>query len=476
MRTVRVGVFAAVLALATGGVALAQPFTMFTNRTAWAAAAGNVTTIDFEAVAPNGSFTAFDTAQGFSRFGMRFVGVSPSNAVVPHYLRVVSPTFAPAYDWGSGAIMHGPPIIVQTTNVGGPNSAIVITPPADVYAMGGDVMTVFEQGENVTVQVRTTSGVYPVNLLTAARPVRTFVGIVSPERILEVRILSFGFPVVDNVAFSANALAPGTPTNLQATATGTTVNIAWDAPASGGAPSIYEVQAALSPRGAVIASLGTANTSLQVPDVPNGTYYLRVRAANAVGQSTLTSEVAVTVGTPAGFITLAPAGPVTLGQAVTLSWQSTPVMASYAVTVLSGPGIGGPTTVATAGCCSASLPIPLNVAPGTYSLVVSGGSITSAPVSLEVLPAAPFTLSLSRTEARAGDAVTFSWTDLGFGAGIQYQLLAAPPGTSAFSPVAPASCCSLTLTIPQVSPGVYSLLVQGSNTRQSNVATLRVDP
>jgi len=476
MRAWRVVVLCAVLVLAGRDAALAQPFTMFTSRAAWQASAGNVTTLDFEAMAPSGSFTAFDTAQGHSRFGMRFVGMSPTNGAVPYYLRVVSPTFAPAYDWGSGAVMHGPPIIIQSDNVGGPNSALVITPPADVYAVGGDIMTIFPQGENVTVQVRTTSGVYPVTVLTAARPVRTFVGIVSSERILEVRLLSVGFPVIDNVAFSANALAPGTPADLRATATGTTVNITWGAPATGGAPSIYEVQAALSPGGAIIASLGTTNTSLQVPDVPNGTYYLRVRAANAVGQSTPTSEVTVTVGTPAGLITLAPAGPVTLGQPVSLSWQSTPVMASYAVTVLSGPGIGGPATVVTAGCCSASLPIPLNAAPGTYTLVVSGGGITSAPISLEVLPAAPFTLSLSRTAARAGDAVTFSWTDLGLGSGIQYQLFAASPGTSAFSPVAPSACCSLTLTIPQVTTGAYGLFVQGANTRQSNVVTLRIDP
>jgi hypothetical protein len=452
------------------------PFTTFTDRTAWLAAAGSVTTIDFESIAANGSFTAFDTAQGHTRFGMRFVGQSPANAAVPHYLRVVSPTFAPDYNWGSGSVMHGPPIILQGTNVGGPNSAIVITPPADVYAMGGDIMTVFPQGGNVTAQVRTTSGVYPVPVSTAARPTRTFVGIVSPERILEVRVFSLGFPVIDNVAFSANALAPGTPANLSATATGSTVNISWNAPNTGGSPSLYEVVASLTPGGAPVASLGTSNTSLQVPSVPNGTYYLRVRAANAVGQSPLTGEVAVTVGTPAGLLTLAPAGPVTLGQSVTLSWQSTPVVANYTITVLGGPGIGGPTTVATAGCCSVSLAIPLNVAPGTYSVVVSGGGVTSAPIALQVLPAAPFTLSLSRTSARAGDAVTFSWTDLGLGPGIQYQLFAASPGTTAFSPVSPSGCCSLTLTMPQVAPGAYSVFVQGTNTRQSQVVTLRIDP
>lgn len=476
MRVVRVGLLVAMSWLVGEGVAFAQPFTVFTSRAAWEAAAGAVTTIDFESIAPNGSFTAFDDASGFSRFGVRLVGVSPTNGDVPYYLRLVSPTYAPAYDWGSGAVMHGPPIIIQGNNVGGPNSAIVMTPPADVYAVGGDIMTIFPQGETAIVQVRTTSGVYPFNVSTAARPVRTFVGIVSTERILEVRLLSTGFPVIDNVAFSANALAPGVPTNLRATATGSTVTIDWDEPITGGAPTSYLMQASMSPGGAVVGSLGTNTTSLQVPGVPNGTYYVRVRALNVVGQSNPTDEVSVTVGTPAGLITLQPAGPVTLGQSVTLSWQSTPVMASYTVTVLSGPGISGPTTVATAGCCSALLPIPANVAPGTYTLVVSGGGVTSAPIALEVAPGTPFTLTLSRTTARAGDVVSFSWNDLGLGPGVQYQLFAASPGTSSFGPVAPASCCGVDLTIPQVTPGAYSVRVQGSNTRQSNTVTLQIDP
>jgi hypothetical protein len=457
-------------------MAQALPFTTFTSRTAWETAAGSVTTIDFEGIAANASYAPFDRAQGYDRFGMRFVGMSPANAAIPYYLRVVSPTYAPDYNWGSGAVMHGPPIIIQSNNVGGPNSAIVITPPADVYAMGGDIMTIFPQGENVTVQVRTTSGVYPVPTSTAARPTRTFVGIVSPERILEVRVFSYGFPVIDNVAFSASALAPGTPTNLTATAAGSTVTISWNAPVTGGAPSQYELLASATPGGTPIASLGTANTSLSVADVPNGTYYLRVRAANAVGQSSPTAEVPVTVGGASGVITLNPAGPVALGGTVTLSWQATPVAASYTINVLGGPGIAGPTTVAAAGCCSVALPIPLNVAPGTYTLVVSSGGVTSAPIALQVLPAAPFTLSISRPSARAGEAVTFSWTDLGLGPGVQYELLAAPAGSTAFAPVAPASCCGLTVTVPAGVSGAYDLVVRGSNTRQSSAVTLQITP
>lgn len=108
---------------------------------------------------------------------------------------------------------------------------------------------------------------------------------------------------------------------------------------------------------------------------------------------------------------------------MTLSWQSTPIVSSYLITVLSGPGIAGPSTVAQAGCCSVALPIPTNIAPGTYAIRVSGGGMVSAPISLEVLPAAPFTLGVSVASAGAGDPVTFSWTDLGLGTGVQCPAL-----------------------------------------------------
>jgi hypothetical protein len=72
--------------------------------------------------------------------------------------------------------------------------------------------------------------------------------------------------------------------------------------------------------------------------------------------------------------------------------------------------------------------------------------------------------------------VNLAWTDLGLGSGVQYQLFAAPSGSTAFAPVAPASCCGLTVTIPTGASGAYDLVVRGSNTRQSNVMTLQITP
>ena len=456
------------------GHAWAQAPTIFNNRAAWEAAAGSVTTIDFESLAPNGSFTAFDTSLGLSRFGVRFVGVSPNNLAVPFYLRVVSPTFAPIYDWGSGAILHGPPVVAAGA-VGGPGSHIRVSLPADVYAAGADIMSILPVASTVTLQVTTTAGTFPFTVPTAAQPTRTFVGIVSTSRILQITGTTASFPALDNFSFSANPLAPGQPLNLTATTVGTTVTIGWDAPTAGGAPTSYLMEAALAPGGPPVGSLGTNTTTLQVPDVPNGTYYVRVRAMNGVGQSTPTADVAVTVG-PAGMLTLLPLTPVTIGQTLTLTWQVTVPAANYTISVLSGPGIGAPVAIGAAPCCTTSFQIPAGVAPGDYTIVVSGGGLTSAPRILTVLPSAPFTLAVSQATARAGDVVRFSWPDLGLGSGIHYQLFAASPGGGPFAPLLPAGCCGLDVAIPTVTPGTYTLFVRGSNTQQSNTVALTIVP
>lgn len=87
---------------------------------------------------------------------------------------------------------------------------------------------------------------------------------------------------------------PPPPAGVTAQAAGSTVTIAWM-----GSPSAtsYQIQASLSPSGPTIASLPVGGTSLSVPAVPAGTYYLRVIASGPGGMSAPSSEVAVTVGT-----------------------------------------------------------------------------------------------------------------------------------------------------------------------------------
>ena len=135
----------------------------------------------------------------------------------------------------------------------------------------------------------------------------------------------------------------GAPSNLAATVLGTTVTLNWAAPVSGGAPTTYIVEAGSVP-GA--ANLAVASTNSQVPGatfagVPPGTYFVRVRAANALGGSVPSNEIIVTVGcaTPAPPTNFAFTK---VGSNVTFSWQapsSGPAPTGYRLVVGSAPGL-----------------------------------------------------------------------------------------------------------------------------------------
>ncbi len=87
---------------------------------------------------------------------------------------------------------------------------------------------------------------------------------------------------------------PAPPNGLAATVVGATVALAWSPGAGGGLPSSYVIEAATAPN-ALVPVLSLPGTSLTVPGVPPGTYYVRVRAANAAGTSPPGAVVTIVV-------------------------------------------------------------------------------------------------------------------------------------------------------------------------------------
>ena len=94
-------------------------------------------------------------------------------------------------------------------------------------------------------------------------------------------------------------LVPDAPTSLTASTIGANVTLRWTAPA-GPAPAGFVVEAGSAPGVANIASLPLAGTTttFSVPGVPNGTYYVRVRAASADGVGPPSNELTLVVGPP----------------------------------------------------------------------------------------------------------------------------------------------------------------------------------
>jgi hypothetical protein len=111
---------------------------------------------------------------------------------------------------------------------------------------------------------------------------------------------------------------------------GNTVTLSWLLPSTGGVPSSFVVEAARSPGGPAIASLPVPASPLTVPNVPNGSYYLRVRGVNSDGTGEASNEVLVVVpggAAPPPNCGTPPNAPTNLtgtanGNVVTLNWSA----------------------------------------------------------------------------------------------------------------------------------------------------------
>jgi hypothetical protein len=175
------------------------------------------------------------------------------------------------------------------------------------------------------------------------------------------------------LATPAYAQAPGPPGNLTNTVNGSTVVLTWSAAATG-AVTGYLVEASVVPSGPLVASLPVAGTTVTVPNVPNGTYFVRVRALNGAAQSAPSNETTVSVagtGCPGP-----PSAPVVRMQATglqaTASWESGPgcPSTSFLLQAGSGPGVANFAQVNVGGQLAVSAMIPA----GTYYVRVIGSN------------------------------------------------------------------------------------------------------
>jgi predicted phage tail protein len=165
--------------------------------------------------------------------------------------------------------------------------------------------------------------------------------------------------------------APAAPIALTATVTGSAVRLAWARSPGGGAPQIYIIDAGSSSGMSDLASFSTvtAATSTMVPSVPPGTYYVRVRAANAIGTSAPSSEVVIFVG-GASACSVPPDAPAALraavsGSTVTLAWAA-PAGTPASYLIEAGSEFGTADLLVQDTGSSASVMVATGVGSGTY--------------------------------------------------------------------------------------------------------------
>jgi hypothetical protein len=173
-----------------------------------------------------------------------------------------------------------------------------------------------------------------------------------------------GIRLIYGTTTATPSAAPGAPSGLVTSASGSTVFISWTAPASGGAPTAYTIEAGSSAGASNLASFSTGSTatSFSSGGVGAGSYFIRVKATNAAGTSAASNESLLVVG-GGGPCTGAPGAPTGFmitgnsGGTVSFSWTaSSGSPTSYIIEAGSTPGatnlansdLGGTATTFTA--------------------------------------------------------------------------------------------------------------------------------
>ncbi|MGE0816734.1 MAG: carboxypeptidase regulatory-like domain-containing protein [Vicinamibacterales bacterium] len=263
--------------------------------------------------------------------------------------------------------------------------------------------------------------------------------------------------------------APGRPSALAARTTAGGIEFTWQAPTTGGAAVSYVFEGGVTP-GGTIGSLPAAGTSLVVPGVPPGTYYLRVRAVNPFGTSASSVELTMVVG--AGGV-VAPDPPVNLaawtaGGRLNMTWSAPaggPAPTGYVIEAGTAAGLANLATLPVTARSFTVEPVP----PGFYFLRVRSSlsglvSVPTSDVMITVgnVPAPPsppraFVVTVS------GSLVTMTWQPAIFGPVTGYVIEAGSAAGLSNLAVFNTGSTATNLAIPGVPAGTYYLRLRAVN-------------
>jgi predicted phage tail protein len=194
----------------------------------------------------------------------------------------------------------------------------------------------------------------------------------------------------------------------------------WTSSTVGAAATSYTIEAGSAPGLSDLAQLvtGTPRTTLDVPNVPAGTYWVRVRGSNAAGIGAPSQDVSIVMGAASGCVGL-PAAPVLLtpvisGLNVSLTWNPPALGALPTSYVLMAGSTTGHSNLAHFTIGGAATSFAASAPPGLYYVRVAaanacGVGLASNEVVFTLgadLPGAPTNLVSS---VGNGGAVSLSW-------------------------------------------------------------------
>jgi hypothetical protein len=187
---------------------------------------------------------------------------------------------------------------------------------------------------------------------------------------------------------AANVIAPDAPQFPVMTMVGRRLIMTWDPPYSGGPVGQYLIEAGSASGLSNIGSLFVTGPLFTYEPVPDGVYFLRVRARNAAGTSAPSDEVMLVVG-GGPSPPQAPGEPAAVvhGSTVTLSWFAPPgPVSGYILEAGSASGLSNLATAALGPATTVSFP---GIPRGTYyvrmrAVNAQGSSIVSDEVTVVV--------------------------------------------------------------------------------------------
>lgn len=266
---------------------------------------------------------------------------------------------------------------------------------------------------------------------------------------------------------------PGPPANFFAQTLGRTVSFSWTASVTGTAATSYVIEAGTGPGLANLAQLdtGSPNSSFTVPNVPAGTYWVRVRGVNAAGVGAPSQDIAIVMGASSGCVGL-PGTPVLLtpvvsGNDVSLSWNAPTIGAVPSGYVLFAGSAPGAADLASFSTGSAATSFSASAPSGLYYVRIAaanacGVGIASNEMSFTLggeLPGHPGEISWTV----AGDLVSLAWTPPTSGPPPTAYLVEAG-SASGLSDLATVSTGSAgTSFLASAPPGTYYVRVRAIN-------------
>ena len=276
---------------------------------------------------------------------------------------------------------------------------------------------------------------------------------------------------------ATTATAPGAPRSMAATVAGNTARLSWLAPSAGSLPSAYLLYVGTRSGATDVANgYNVGNVLSAAGDLQKGTYYARVRAANAIGTSSDSNEVRFVIGrrlkTPSGFTVS------WSGTTATLSWTAATADSALDTPtnyVLEAGTSRGASDVAVVNVGNRTV-FRAEVTSGTYFVRVKAQNANGESEPSEELeirtpgtPQAPTALSATG----AGAIVDLRWTaSVGGFAATGYVIEAgSAPGLSNLARIQVANLTRFTTTAP---PGVYYVRVRGVNARGTSLPSNEV--